>query len=73
VRELIAAGAAVTLSTDDPGMFGAELNREYAHVARIAGLDEAGVARLARAGIVHSFAPDDVKRLLLAELDAAAR
>ena len=35
-------------------------------------LDEAGVAELARAGVRASFAPDDVRKQVLAEIDEYA-
>jgi len=53
-------------------MFGTSLNREYEIAADLLGLDEAGVAELARAAVGASFAEDDVKRRLLGEIDAYA-
>ncbi|MGH3715249.1 MAG: adenosine deaminase family protein [Micromonosporaceae bacterium] len=47
VRRLLRAGVPVAVSTDAPPTFGATLCEEYAHVARIARLDHAGIARLA--------------------------
>lgn len=66
----IDAGVVVTINSDDPPMFGTTLNREYEIAADLLRLDEAGVADLARAGVTASFAPDDVKVRLLAEIDA---
>jgi len=60
----------VTVNSDDPPMFGTTLNREYAIAADLLGLDETGVAELARTGLRASFAPDDVRRRVLAEIDA---
>jgi aminodeoxyfutalosine deaminase len=37
--------------------------------ADLLGLDEAGLAHLARAAVLASFAPDDVKERLLGEID----
>jgi aminodeoxyfutalosine deaminase len=73
VREFLAAGLAVTLSTDDPGMFGTTLNREYELVADIAELDSARIVELARAGVRASFAPNDVKRELQTAIDGVAK
>ena len=51
-------------------MFGTTLNREYEIAADLLDLDEAGLADLARAAVTASFAPDDVRTSLLAEIDA---
>lgn len=66
----VAAGVPVTINSDDPPMFGTTLNREYELVAELLDLDEAGLASLARAGVDHSFAPDDVKARIRGEIDA---
>jgi aminodeoxyfutalosine deaminase len=67
---LVAAGVPVTINSDDPPMFGTTINNEYAVAARLLGLDESGVADLARAGVRASFMPDADKTRLLAEIDA---
>ena len=64
------AGVRVTIASDDPPMFNTTLNREHEIAADLLGLDEAGLVELARDGVHASFAPDDVRRALLAELDA---
>jgi aminodeoxyfutalosine deaminase len=69
---MVAAGVQVTINSDDPPMFGTDLNTEYAVAARLLGLDEHGVADLARAAVRHSFAEDAVKTALLAEIDGYA-
>ncbi|MDR7085457.1 adenosine deaminase [Aeromicrobium panaciterrae] len=69
---LVAAGVPVTINSDDPPMFGTTLNAEYAIAQDLLGLDDAGVAELARAAVRASFADDAVKRDLLAEIDAYA-
>jgi aminodeoxyfutalosine deaminase len=51
-------------------MFGTTLNREYEIAADLLGLDQQGVADLARAGVRASFADEPVKASLLAEIDA---
>ncbi|GAB4011484.1 adenosine deaminase [Nocardioides ultimimeridianus] len=68
----VAAGVPVTINSDDPSMFGTSLNREYEIAADLLGLDRAGVADLARAGVRYSFAPDDLKARITAEIDAYA-
>ncbi len=68
IRELVAAGVPVTVNSDDPPMFGTDLNHEYAIAARLLDLDEHGVADLARAAVHASFAPDATKSALLAKI-----
>jgi aminodeoxyfutalosine deaminase len=67
------AGVTVTVNSDDPSMFGTSLNQEYEIAARLLDLDTGGVADLARAGVRSSFAPDDLKVAMLAEIDEYAR
>jgi aminodeoxyfutalosine deaminase len=69
VVALLRAGVTVTLGTDDPGMFGTDLCREYEYVASLAGLGVDGLAEIARAGARASFAPYEVKRDLIAEIN----
>ncbi len=63
------AGVTVTISSDDPPMFGTDLNQEYGIAARLLDLDESGLADLARTAVRVSFAPDDVRARVLAEID----
>jgi aminodeoxyfutalosine deaminase len=63
------SGVTITVNSDDPSMFGTSLNQEYEIAARLLDLDAAGVADLARAAVRASFAPDDLKASLLAEID----
>ena len=67
------AGVTVTVNSDDPSMFGTTLNQEYEIAARLLDLDHAGVAELARAAVRASFAPDDLKVAMVAEIDRYAR
>jgi aminodeoxyfutalosine deaminase len=69
---LVAAGIPVTVNTDDPPMFGTDLNREYAVAARLLSLDASGVAELSRTAVGASFATEETKSRLLAEVDAYA-
>ncbi len=66
------AGVTVTVNSDDPPMFGTSLNREYEIAADLLGLDEAGVADLARTAVRVSFAEEPVKKTLLSEIDTYA-
>jgi aminodeoxyfutalosine deaminase len=68
LAEMVAAGVLVTINSDDPPMFSTDLNREYAIAAELLSLDRAGVAALAANAVTASFAPDAVKRRVLAEI-----
>jgi aminodeoxyfutalosine deaminase len=72
IRELVAAGVTVTVNSDDPPMFATDLNNEYAIAARLLDVDEKGVADLARAAVRASFATEELKATLTAEIDAYA-
>ncbi|QCX26875.1 adenosine deaminase [Nocardioides jishulii] len=63
------AGVLLSINSDDPPMFDTDLNREYAVAAEMLHLDERGVADLAIAGVDASFAPDELKANLRAEID----
>ncbi len=65
----VEAGVVVTINSDDPPMFGTTLNQEYDVAADLLGLDEAGVADLARAAVTASWAPADVQQRILGEID----
>ncbi|MEP9364149.1 adenosine deaminase [Nocardioides sp. CN2-186] len=69
IRAFRDAGVTITVNSDDPPMFGTTLNREYEIAADLLGLDEAGVADLARTAVRASFAEDDVKTRILGEID----
>ena len=66
----VAAGVPVVIASDDPPMFATSLNQEYEVAARLLGLDESGVADLARDAVRASFAPEDVRTRVLEEIDA---
>lgn len=69
IRAFRDAGVTVTVNSDDPPMFGTTLNREYEIAADLLGLDEAGVADLARAGVRASFADEAITTRILGEID----
>jgi aminodeoxyfutalosine deaminase len=52
LRTFVEAGVPVTINSDDPPMFGTDLNTEYAVAAQLLDLDETGVAGLAQAAIL---------------------
>lgn len=70
VRAMAEAGLLVTVNTDDPPMFGTDLNTEYAVAARLLGLDETGLAALAKNAVEASFLDPAGKRSLTTEIDA---
>jgi aminodeoxyfutalosine deaminase len=70
LRAFVDAGVVVTINSDDPPMFGTTLNREYEIAAGLLGLDESGLAEIAATAVRASFAPDDVKTRILAEIAA---
>ncbi|MFD5930549.1 adenosine deaminase [Streptomyces sp. NPDC059382] len=69
VKEMVAAGVLVTINSDDPPMFGSDLNNEYAVAARLLDLDERGLAQLAKNAVEASFLDPAGKARLIAEID----
>ncbi|HET6626754.1 MAG TPA: adenosine deaminase [Nocardioidaceae bacterium] len=72
ISQMVDAGVLVTVNSDDPPMFGTTLNREYQIAAGLLGLDEPGIAALARNAVAASFLPDADKSALITEIDAYA-
>ncbi|WP_035793578.1 adenosine deaminase [Kitasatospora mediocidica] len=70
IRQMVDAGLLVTVNSDDPPMFGTDLNTEYAVAAKLLGLDAAGVAGLARNSVEASFLDQGGKTRLTGEIDA---
>ena len=64
------AGLAVTLNSDDPGMFASPLNGEYEVARAVFGLGDDAIAQVAKTGVAASFLDDADKATLLAEVDA---
>jgi aminodeoxyfutalosine deaminase len=69
IREMVAAGVLVTINSDDPPMFGTDLNNEYAVAARLLELDERGVAALAKNAVEASFLDPAGKARIASEID----
>ncbi|KMO98168.1 adenosine deaminase [Streptomyces roseus] len=69
VKEMVRAGVLVTINSDDPPMFGSDLNNEYAVAARLLDLDERGLAQLAKNAVEASFLDEAGKAKLTAEID----
>ncbi|WP_257573318.1 adenosine deaminase [Streptomyces sp. JJ66] len=70
VRQMVDAGVLVTINSDDPPMFGTDLNTEYAIAARLLGLDATGLAGLAKNAVEAAFLDAPAKAALAAEIDA---
>ncbi|WP_433545441.1 adenosine deaminase [Streptomyces sp. CA-294286] len=70
IKAMVAAGCLVTINSDDPPMFGTDLNTEYAVAARLLDLDERGLAELAKNAVEASFLDPAGKAALAAEIDS---
>src|SRR4051812_2377855 len=69
IKQMYDAGVNVTVNSDDPPMFGTTLNREYEIAADLLGLDERGIADLAKKAVAATFMPDADKAALTREID----
>ncbi|WP_141973282.1 adenosine deaminase [Actinomadura hallensis] len=70
VRRLYEAGASIALGADDPLLFGSRLAVQYELARTEHGFSDAELADLARQSIRASMAPEDVRKRLLAGVDA---
>lgn len=62
-------GLLLTIGSDDPPLFGTDLNREYELLSAEFGYAPAEIARIARNSFVASAAPAPLKSRLLAQFD----
>ncbi|MFF5974733.1 adenosine deaminase [Streptomyces sp. NPDC012769] len=69
IKRMVEAGVLVTINSDDPPMFGTDLNNEYAVAARLLDLDERGLAALAKNAVEASFLDEAGKARLAEEID----
>ncbi|KAA9107981.1 adenosine deaminase [Microbacterium rhizomatis] len=69
LERLRSAGVAVTVNTDDPAPLGTRLETEWAVCADTFDWTMSDVIGLARTSITASFAPPELRRDLLAEID----
>ncbi|CAK7280601.1 Aminodeoxyfutalosine deaminase [Streptomyces misionensis JCM 4497] len=69
IKEFAKAGVLITINSDDPPMFGTDLNNEYAVAARLLDLDERGLADLARNAVEASFLDPADKARIGTEID----
>jgi aminodeoxyfutalosine deaminase len=72
LRKFLERGIAVTLSTDDPGMFHTDLLTEYSKAAAL-GLSNEQLLNLAEHSFSAAFLPPGDKRQLLDDFRAAAK
>ena len=67
---LLDAGVPCSVNADDPLLFGPNILEEYELCRSTLGFDDARMAAIARASILHSGAPELVKEQALAGVDA---
>jgi adenosine deaminase len=70
LRRLVQAGARLALGADDPLLFGPRLAEQYLAAREVHGFTDAELAALARSSIEVSSAPADVRKQLLAGVEA---
>ncbi len=70
LRQLLDAGLAATINSDDPAYFGGYINQNFLETFAALGLDAGHAYRLARNSFEASFASDADKRADVAVLDA---
>jgi aminodeoxyfutalosine deaminase len=73
LRRLDEAGALVTISTDDPALFGTTLTDEYRLLATEFGYGVDDIERIALNSVRAAFLPEPEKAAMLAEFAAAYR
>ncbi|HVE52953.1 MAG TPA: adenosine deaminase [Ramlibacter sp.] len=71
LRELLDAGLAATVNSDDPAYFGGYMNANFLQTFAATGLDAQHAYRLARNSFEGSFAEPAQKRRYIGQLDAA--
>ena len=70
LRELLDAGIAATVNSDDPAYFGGYVNDNFVQVFEATGMDASHAYRLARNSFEASFASDSARAGWVAQLDA---
>jgi aminodeoxyfutalosine deaminase len=69
---LVEAGLNVSISTDDPGWFATDLTSELQIAANLLRATPEAMVGLQQSALEASFAPDDERRAIAAELGAVA-
>jgi aminodeoxyfutalosine deaminase len=72
IRDLVNAGCRVTVSSDDPAMFGTTLSGEWRALETRLGFSPARVLAIARSTARATFLPDGEQETLVAGIDRAA-
>jgi len=72
LKQLLDAGLAVTINSDDPAYFGGYLNDNWRAVTRALSLNKSDLVRLARNSFTASFLDDAAKARHLAAIEATA-
>ena len=69
VRRLFDFGIPITLSSDDPTFFGADIVSEYELLRKQFGFTDDELAQVARTGFEVAFTPPEIKALMLRDFD----
>jgi adenosine deaminase len=69
IRRLFDAGVRITLSSDDPTFFGADILDEYRLLREVLEFSDRELLQIARTGFESAFVTDDERARLLAEHD----
>ncbi|AUG77809.1 adenine deaminase [Kitasatospora sp. MMS16-BH015] len=70
LRRLFEAGVPIALGADDPLLFGSRLAAQYTLAREVHGFSDAELAELARQSVRATRAPEDVRKAMLADIDA---
>ncbi len=70
LKEMLDAGLAVTVNSDDPAYFGGYVNQNYRAVQEALGLTDEDLGRIARNSFEAAFLGQAEKQVLIARLDA---
>ena len=70
LRKLWEAGLLITIGSDDPPMFGTDLNHEYLHLVKDFGFTRVELEQVSLYGIQASFLSQDEKQILTGEFQA---
>ena len=70
LKQLLEAGVAVTINSDDPSYFGGYMNENFSASQEALELSADQVHTIARNGFEAAFLPPEVKKKHIAELDA---